>query len=292
MKINRLLIIALSAALASACAPGTDDSPEKTPNPQRPEIRQKADTVQDSSAVQPADTGLSSAAAVSPLPAGTTVQTTVETSTGTAATKAPPLGQTLAAGHNIGELDLKNPASLNLEAPSVYKVRLDTTQGDAIIEIHKNWSANGANRFYNLVKAGYFTDVAFYRVLPGRMAQFGIHGDPALSSVWAKAFIPDDKVVASNTRSTVAFAASGKDTRTTQLFINYTDNSFLDKQGVTPIGRVVSGMISIDTLYSKYGEGAPKGNGPMQKYIYRLGNEFLKDCYPKMDYIKSAEIVE
>lgn len=183
------------------------------------------------------------------------------------------------------------PTKLNEKAPETFKVKFDTTKGEIIMDVTRSWAPNGADRFYNLVKNGYFTDIAFFRVISGFMAQFGIHGDPQVSAMWREANITDDPVKQSNTRGMVSFATAGPDTRTTQLFINYGDNSFLDGQGFSPFAKVTKGMEVVDSLYGDYGEGAPSGNGPNQGQIQMQGNAFLKKYFTKLDYIKSAEIL-
>lgn len=183
------------------------------------------------------------------------------------------------------------PTKLNEKAPETFKVKFDTTKGEIIMDVTRSWAPNGADRFYNLVKNGYFTDIAFFRVISGFMAQFGIHGDPQVSAMWREANITDDPVKQSNTRGMVSFATAGPDTRTTQLFINYGDNSFLDGQGFSPFAKVTKGMEVVDSLYGDYGEDAPSGNGPNQGQIQMQGNAFLKKYFTKLDYIKSAEIL-
>jgi peptidyl-prolyl cis-trans isomerase A (cyclophilin A) len=175
--------------------------------------------------------------------------------------------------------------------PSQYMVELDTTKGAIVIEVRRDWAPNGADRFYELVQDGYFTDVAFFRVVGGFMAQAGISGDPALNAVWREKRIPDDPVKASNMRGTVTFATSGPDSRTTQFFINFTDNSRLDGMGFAPFGKVKD-MAPVDGLYDGYGEGAPRGRGPSQGQMQTQGNSYLKESFPKLDYIKSARIIE
>jgi len=176
-------------------------------------------------------------------------------------------------------------------APEEFKVEFDTTAGKITIDIHKKWAPIGAQRFYDLVESGYFTDIAFFRVVSGFMVQFGIHGDPKVSAQWREKRIKDDPPTQSNTRGRVTFATAGPNTRTTQLFINFGDNSFLDSQGFAPIGEVKD-MSAVDKIYSGYGEGAPSGKGPGQGQIQMQGNSYLKASFPKMDYIKSARIVK
>jgi len=191
-----------------------------------------------------------------------------------------------------------NPALLdpNLakeKAPDTYKVKMETTAGDFVIEVHRDWAPHGADRFYNLVTIGYFNNVAFFRVLKGFMAQAGMHGDPAVSNVWLKARIPPDPVKKSNTKGMATFAMGGQpDTRTAQFFINYANNSYLDASGFAPFGEVAEGFDSVKALYAGYGEGAPSGKGPNQTKLFRGGNGYLKGEFPKLDYIITATIVE
>ena len=187
---------------------------------------------------------------------------------------------------------LLDPSLATERAPDVYVVKMETTAGDFKIEVHREWAPLGADRFYNLVKIGYFTDVAFFRVIAGFMAQAGFHGNPAVSQVWLNSRIKDDPVTQSNSQGMVTFANGGPDTRSAQIFINYGDNSYLDKSGFAPFGRVVEGFESVTELYSGYGEGQPNGKGPAQGKIYRSGNEYLKADFPELDYIVKASIVE
>ena len=189
---------------------------------------------------------------------------------------------------------LKTPAALKEMAPAMYKVDFDTSAGMFVVEVHRDWAPNGADRFYNMVKNGYFDNVRFFRVVPDFMVQFGIHGDPALNTIWREARIPRDPVKQSNGRGYVTFAMQGgpqgPDTRTTQVFINFKDNGFLDQSGFAPFARVTKGMDIVDKLYSGYGEGAPQGKGPDQERVQREGNAYLTKDFAKMDYIKKATI--
>jgi peptidyl-prolyl cis-trans isomerase A (cyclophilin A) len=186
--------------------------------------------------------------------------------------------------------NLGNPASLNEKAPAVYKAKFDTSKGTFVIEVHRDWAPNGADRFYNLVKNGFYDDARFFRVIDGFMVQFGISGNPDLSAVWREARIPDDRVKQSNTRGMVSFATAGPNTRTTQVFINFGDNAGLDGQGFSPFGEVVSGMDVVDSFFKGYGEGAPRGGGPDQAQIQAQGNAYLITKFPKLDYVKKATI--
>ena len=179
------------------------------------------------------------------------------------------------------------------KAPAVFKVQFTTTKGEFAVEVHTDWSPHGARRFFDLVKAGYYDDAAFFRNIGGFMVQFGIHGDPAVNAKWRGERIQDDPMgVQSNKKGFLTFAMAGPNTRTTQLFINFADNSRLDGMGFTPIAKVVSGMEVVEKLYNGYGEGAPRGMGPEQNRIQDEGNAYLKKDFPKLDYIKTARIVK
>ena len=186
---------------------------------------------------------------------------------------------------------LTTPAALTAQAPADYKVKFDTSKGVFVVDVHRDWAPQGADRFYNLVKNGFYNNARFFRVISGFMVQFGISGDPKLAAAWREASIPDDPVKQSNTRGMITFATRGPNTRTTQVFIDYADNSRLDGMGFAPFGQVVSGMNVVDALYSGYGEGAPRGQGPEQGRIQSEGNAYLTQAFPKLDYIKTATIV-
>jgi peptidyl-prolyl cis-trans isomerase A (cyclophilin A) len=185
---------------------------------------------------------------------------------------------------------LTNPSAAFEKAPDVFRAHFTTTKGDFVIEVHREWAPLGADRFYNLVKIGYFDDVAFFRNVAGFMVQFGIHGRPDVNAAWHAATIQDDANRKSNTRGMVCFAMAGPNTRTTQLFITFGDSSFLDNQGFSPFGQVVAGMDVVDKLYNGYGEGAPQGRGPDQGRIQNEGNTYLHSDFPLLDYIKSAKV--
>ncbi len=186
---------------------------------------------------------------------------------------------------------LLDPKLATEQAPATFKVKFTTTKGEFVVEAHREWAPLGVDRFYNLVKIGFFTDIAMFRVISGFMAQFGIHGDPKVAAAWREARIQDDPRQQSNTRGMVTFATAGPNTRTSQLFINYVDNSRLDNMGFSPFGRVISGMEVVDGLYSGYGEGAPRGRGPDQGRLQAQGNAYLKSDFPQLDYIVSAELL-
>jgi len=186
---------------------------------------------------------------------------------------------------------LLNPASLKLQAPSVFDARFVTTKGDFVVEVTRTWSPRGADRFYNLVKYHFFDGAAFFRVVQGFVVQFGISPRPEVSRVWEDARITDDPVTQSNARGTLTFATAGPNTRTTQVFISLGQNANLDGMGFSPFGKVISGMEVVDKLYADYGDGPPDGNGPDQNRIQREGKAYLEKSYPLLDTIKSATIV-
>jgi len=182
---------------------------------------------------------------------------------------------------------LNVPAKLTAKAPERFRARFDTTKGAFVIEVHREWSPNGADRFYNLVKNGYYDGVKFFRVVPGFVVQWGIHGDPSIATTWLKATIPDDVVKESNKRGFVTYAKSGvPNSRSVQLFINLADNSRLDGTGFAPFGKVAEGMDVVDKLYGGYAEGLTK----LQGRIAEEGNAFLEKNYPELDGIKKASI--
>jgi peptidyl-prolyl cis-trans isomerase A (cyclophilin A) len=187
---------------------------------------------------------------------------------------------------------LLDPPHATEQAPDRFHVRFETTKGPFVIEVTRAWAPRGADRFYNLVRVGYYDDVAFFRVIENFMVQFGIHGDPAVNAAWRQARIPDDPVTQSNKRGMVTYAMAGPDTRTTQLFINFRDNTGLDGQGFSPFGRVVEGLSVVDSLYSGYGEGAPSGMGPEQGRAQGEGNAYLKARFPKLDFVNAARLVK
>ena len=173
-------------------------------------------------------------------------------------------------------------------------MRLETSQGTIVIELHREWSPHGVDRFYDLVRAGYYDDARFFRVIAGRWAQFGINGDPAVAKEWRTRTIPDDPRRQSNTRGMVAFAFAVPNGRTTQVFIDLRDNSAThDPEPFVPIGRVIEGMDVADKLYSGYGETSGGGiRAGKQDAMFDGGNEYLKLNFPKLDWIRKATIVE
>jgi peptidyl-prolyl cis-trans isomerase A (cyclophilin A) len=188
--------------------------------------------------------------------------------------------------------DFRNPASPGFaaQAPDSFRARFVTSKGEFVIEVHRAWAPRGADRFYNLVRSGFFDGTKFFRVLPGFMAQFGIHGDPKVSAAWRDQVIQDDPVRRTNLRGMLSFATAGPGTRTTQVFINYGNNDRLDAMGFSPFGQVVEGMEVVDHLYSGYGEGAPGGRGPIQAQMQAQGNRYLDAGFPRLDRITKATI--
>ncbi len=178
------------------------------------------------------------------------------------------------------------PPVPNEKAPNQYKVRFETTKGNILIQVERDWAPIGADRFYTLVKTGYLNGDRFFRVVPNFIIQFGINGDPKLTARWRQANLQDDPVKENNMRGTLTFATAGPSTRTTQLFINTNDNVRLDGQGFAPFGRVIDGMKVVDEIYSGYGEQ------PQQPRIEAEGNAYLEKDFPNLDYIKTASIVQ
>jgi peptidyl-prolyl cis-trans isomerase A (cyclophilin A) len=180
---------------------------------------------------------------------------------------------------------LLHPSTLTPNAPESYQVKFTTTKGDFVVEVTRAMAPLGADRFYNLVKHGFFTDAAFFRNVPGFIVQFGLSADPAVNKIWQNANIKDDPGKQSNAPGTITFATAGPNTRTTQLFINFGNNTFLDSQGFSPFGKVISGMDVVQKLYSGYGER------PDQGAITSQGKAYLDKNFPDIDSIKSTTIV-
>jgi len=187
---------------------------------------------------------------------------------------------------------LPNSDRSSLTAPAVFHARFETTKGNFVIEVHRDWSPNGADRFYYLVRNGFYDDTRFFRVVPGFMVQFGLSGDPKVSSQWRGATIPDDTLKGTNARGFVSYAMAGPGSRTTQVFINFGNNATLDVQGFSPFGQVTDGMDVVDRLYADYGDAEPRGKGPNQTRIRNEGNAYLDPGFPKLDKILRAVVTE
>jgi peptidyl-prolyl cis-trans isomerase A (cyclophilin A) len=180
---------------------------------------------------------------------------------------------------------LRNPASLTEQSPAAFKVDFDTSKGMFVVEVHRDWAPLGADRFYNLVKNGFYDDVRFYRVIPNFMVQFGMSGNPAVTAAWNGTTLNDDPVKQSNKRGYITYANTGRpNSRGTNLFINYKDNAFLDPQRFAPFGQVVQGMDVVEKINAQYGEQ------PEQPLMISQGNAYLIKAFPKLDYIKTAPI--
>ena len=173
------------------------------------------------------------------------------------------------------------------QAPEIYKVLFETSKGNFTVEVHREWAPNGADRFHKLVETGFYDDCRFFRVLPDFMVQWGINGDPEVQKNWVKANIKDDRVIKSNKRGFITYAKSSqRDSRTSQVFINYADNSRLDADGFAPFGQVVDGMDVVDAINAQYREQ------PDQSLVQENGNAYLNKNFPKLDFIKKASIVK
>ena len=187
---------------------------------------------------------------------------------------------------------LMDPAKLNATAPDQFDVNFETSKGVFVLSVTRDWSPLGTDRFYNLVKNGFYDDVRFFRIVPNFVVQFGMNGDPKVSEVWQPARIKDDPVKESNKIGTITFAKGGPDSRTSQVFINLRDNARLDGMGFSPFGVVTEGLDVVQQLYSGYGDGAPQGRGPNQGQIAMEGNAYLDANFPKLDKIVKATISE
>lgn len=202
----------------------------------------------------------------------------------------PPPSPPPAVHHAASELD---PSLATAKAPETFLAEFTTTGGEFVVEVHRAWAPHGADRFYNLVKLGFFDDTRFFRAIPDFMVQFGISGDPSVAAKWQSQTIADDPVTQSNLRGFMSFAQTGRpNSRTTQVFICFLNHSQLDESGFAPFAKVVRGMDVVDGLYKGYGEGAPSGEGPSQERIVSEGNAYLDKDFPKLDRILSAHVVD
>ena len=185
---------------------------------------------------------------------------------------------------------LTRPEAFTERAPAAFKAKFETTKGDFVITVHREWAPLGADRFFNLVKGSYYDDCRFFRVIDSVMVQVGINGNPDIQRAWDASRIKDDPVNGSNKRGFVSFATAGANSRATQFFVNLKDNISFDRQGSAPFGEVTSGMEVVGALYSGYGEGTPRGRGPDQSVIRTEGNAYLTRNFPKLDYVKKSTI--
>ncbi len=189
------------------------------------------------------------------------------------------------------EAEKKSEAPKKILLPDTYRVKLETTKGDIVIEVKKEWAPRAAERFHELVAAGYYDNSRFHRVIRGFIAQFGIAADPRQGALYRDLKFPDEPVVLSNKRGTVAFAHNGPNTRAVQVFLNLKNNSMLDKQGFPAFGQIVEGMDVADKLSFLYGELAPKGAGPDGIQAELRGNAYLDRDFPRLDSIRKATIL-
>jgi peptidyl-prolyl cis-trans isomerase A (cyclophilin A) len=198
---------------------------------------------------------------------------------------ASPHPKPASSGTSASHASLLKPATLTAKAPADFKVLFTTTAGNFTVEVHRDWAPLGADRFYNLVRHGFFTNASFFRVVPGFVVQFGLNADPAVNQVWQQANIKDDPVTQTNKRGSLVFATAGPNTRTTQLFINFGDNGRLDGMGFAPFGEVIDGMDVVDKIYPGYGEQ------PNQALITSQGDKYISQSFPKIDKIKIARVI-
>jgi peptidyl-prolyl cis-trans isomerase A (cyclophilin A) len=199
----------------------------------------------------------------------------------------------LAVGCSSGKSpeESKTPAVQPPAKPAeIYKARLNTSKGPIVIEVHRAWAPQGADRFFELAHAGFYDDSRFFRVMKHFVAQFGLSKDPKLSQLWSQMKILDDPQKEKNTRGTITFAKHGPNTRTTQVFINLADNASLDGSGFAPFGKVIQGMDNVEKLYWQYGDAPPVGAGPEQNLIMDMGNEYLQRRFPSLDFINTITL--
>jgi peptidyl-prolyl cis-trans isomerase A (cyclophilin A) len=186
---------------------------------------------------------------------------------------------------------LLQPADFTETAPERFRAEFETTAGIFRIEVHRAWAPLGADRFYNLVQAGFYDGIPFHRVLEGFVADFGIHPDPWVNAAWRQALLRDDPVVESNLRGRISFSKGGPNRRTVQVFVNLRDNPELDADGFAPFGEVVAGLDTVEALYAAYGDGPPRGDGVYQAMAIARGDEYFAE-FPELDRILTARLVE
>jgi peptidyl-prolyl cis-trans isomerase A (cyclophilin A) len=243
---------ALAAAALAACR-SEKPSPSPSPSPSSA----VAATAAPAAAATPATAGATAVATPSPAPAA-------------------------GSGRQAALLD---PAKAAAKAPAAFRVRFETTRGPFVVAVTRAWAPLGADRFYSLVRAGFYDDAGFFRVVPGFVVQFGLNGDPQVNAAWQSARIPDDPVKQTNAPGRLTFASAGPGTRTTQLFINLGNNASLDSMGFAPFGEVVSGLDVVKAIYAGYREL------PSQGRITSEGNAYLKQQFPRMDFVRKATIL-
>jgi peptidyl-prolyl cis-trans isomerase A (cyclophilin A) len=221
------------------------------------------------------------APAPSPSPSPTTASTPAAAPSATASPSPAPSPSASPSARAA----LLDPSKATAKAPASFRVRFTTTRGAFVVAVTRAWAPLGADRFYNLVQAGFFDGARFFRVVPRFVVQFGLNGDPRANEAWRSARIPDDPVTQTNSRGRITFATAGRDTRTTQLFISLGENRSLDGMGFAPFGEVVSGMEVVQAIYPGYGELPDQGRITME------GNAYLEATFPRLDYVKKAEVV-
>jgi peptidyl-prolyl cis-trans isomerase A (cyclophilin A) len=192
----------------------------------------------------------------------------------------------------VGLVTACHKAPEKVVVPEVFRVRFETSQGDFIVEAHRDWAPRGVDRFHELLRIRYFDQGRFFRVIKGFIAQFGVHKDFKVHDVWRELFIVDDPPKEKNLRGTLAYAKSDRNTRATEIFINLSDNAILDEQGFVPFAKVVEGMDVVDRLYAGYGDLRPVGKDIDAGRVEGEANEYLVPRFPRLDYIKTARITQ
>jgi peptidyl-prolyl cis-trans isomerase A (cyclophilin A) len=228
--------------------------------------------------------GLAACSAPAPAPSPSPTPTPTPTAVAPAPSPSPSVS---AAGPVSGPPALYAPSRATAKAPATFRARFTTTRGTFVVSVTRAWAPLGADRFYNLVQAGFFDGARFFRIVPKFVVQFGLNGDPRVNAAWESARLEDDPVKQTNSRGRITFATAGPGTRTTQLFVNLKDNRGLDGMGFAPFGEVsAAGMAVVDGLYAGYGELPDQGRITME------GNRYLEAQFPQLDYVRRAEIVK